>query len=817
MRETSNSLSKQNSQQPKQFRGGEKKVMKKSLSLLVAIAMVFSMFAAVASAAEKQSAGEYLQEIGVIKGNLEGNLNEDKEWKREDLTVLLSRLLGVEKAASEHANNHGFTDVTNSFYDGYISWAKAEGLMIGKSETTFGYNAPLTNQHFAAVVLRALKIEADYDDVPKVAVEKKLVPEGTDFAANALRGVTYEVIVTALNTEVTGTGKKLGTILGLKGFEVKELTLDSVIAPSRATVVLDFNTEVGAAKATNFTVHEKGNQYAIKVIDKVAVEGDKVTLTLIDTLSNDKEYVVEVNSLKTKAGDYTLDLTSKEFKYVAQAPASIGFARTTVAEGTDVPVVIKDANGNDITANYSIPGDLTVETSAADKVDSNLEAKAQGFAVVNVKLNNTEFETGNTIINVKTTLSQVSSFGKVGIGNIDDQKLEIFAGDTGVLSFQALDQNGDVIDPGSYTASYRSLNPTVVVVNQAGLVTPVNAGTATVILTADGGDDKKIQKSVTITVKAAAKATSIKVEASNSKLVIGSGIAQTVKFEVLDQYGNTFKPAAPDVTEISFTINKDKLANGVAKDIAQTVTIVDGKAEIVLNPYVFGANEAAEAATGTLKVKYGSMERSIAVSLVKAGNFAGYAAVAEATTLDMNAVADDSKRKGPQDADITVYQKDVNGNYIAVVPQGSVTLEDAVANGGSVETNVGSLNVKAIKVGTENVVVKVDSARIATIAFTVVNTTPSLSTVAQNNNAVTVKVGDVVSEKLFGSNADGGVFVGYNQYGEKVHINSGTDVQVISSNLDVVTDGLATAGVGEATLTLKIADKFFTIVVKVVA
>ncbi|MFF2889963.1 Ig domain-containing protein [Paenibacillus sp. NPDC057967] len=813
MRETSNSLSKQNSQQPKQFRGGEKKVMKKSLSLLVAIAMVFSMFAAVASAAEKQTAGEYLQEIGVIKGNLEGNLNEDKEWKREDLTVLLSRLLGVEKAASEHANTHGFTDVTNSFYDGFISWAKKEGLMIGKTETTFGYNAPLTNQHFAAVVLRALKIEADYDDVPKVAVEKKLVAEGTDFAANALRGATYEVIVTALNTEVTGTGKKLGTILGLKGFEVKELTLDSVIAPSRATVVLDFNTEVGAAKATNFTVHEKGNQYAIKVIDKVAVEGDKVTLTLIDTLTNDKEYVVEVNGLKTKAGDYTLDLTSKDFKYVAQAAASIGFARTTVAKGSDVPVVIKDANGNDITANYSIPGDLTIETSDTTKVASDLEAVNVGYAVVNVKLNNTDFETGNTIINVKETLSQVTSFGKVGIGNIDDQKLDIFAGDTGVLSFQVLDQSNNVVDAGQYTASFRSLNPTVVVVDQAGLVTPVSAGTATVVLTADGGDDKKISKSVTITVKAAAKATSIKVEAANSKLVIGSAIAQTVKFEVLDQYGNTFKPTSPEVTEITYSINRDKLADGVAKDVVQTVGIVDGKADIVLNPY---SASDAEALSGSLKVKYGSMERTISVSLVKAGNFAGYAAVAGDTALDLNVDTADKKRKGPTNTTITVYEKDVNGNYISVVNSG-VTLEDADATGGAV--SVAGQTVTSAKVGSENVVVKVNSARVATIGFTVVNTTPALSTVAQNNNAVTVKAGDSLTTKLFGTDADGGVFVGYNQYGDKVQIIptlDATKVQVISSDLTVVDNDLSIGVKGEATLTLKIADKHYIIVVKVV-
>lgn len=783
--------------------------MKKSLSLLVAIAMVFSMFAAVASAAEKQSAGEYLQEIGVIKGNLEGNLNEDKEWKREDLAVLLSRLLGVEKAASEHANTHGFTDVTNSFYDGYISWAKEEGLMIGKTETTFGYNAPLTNLHFATVVLRALKIEAEYEEVAAVAVEKKLVPEGTDFAANALRGVTYEVIVTALNTEVTGTGKKLGTILGLKGFEITELALNTASAPSRANVVLDFNTEVGEAKATNFSVYEKDNEYAIKTIDKVAVAGNKVTLTMIDTFAEGKEYVVAVSNLITKAGDFTLESATKEFKYVAADPASISFGRTTVAVDKTVPVVIKDANGNDITANYSLPGDLEVQSSDTSKVDTDLKAgDTTGFAVVNVKLVDTELQTGNTIINVKSTLSNATSFGKVGIGNIDDQKLDIFVGDNAQkLNFQVLDQDGTALEDDEYTATFRSLNPTVVVVDQNGDITPVNTGSASVTITVkDEVDGKQIQKTVTITVKAAPKATSIKVEASNSKLVIGSDIAQTVKFEVLDQYGETFKPADPEITEIKYTINKAGLALNHAKDEEKFVNIDGGKAEIVLEPA-----DVTDATSGTLKVSYGtSFTKSISVSLVKAGNFAGYAAVAGDTTLDMNDPAD-SKSKGPNSTGIKVYQKDVNGNYISDV---TTTADLAHSDKGFV--TVANQTVTSAKVGTENVIVKINEVRVATIAFTVVNTEPTLSTVSQNNNAVNVKVGDDLETKLFGpaNSTDGGVFVGYDQYGSKSDIRA-TEVQVISSNTAVVGQDLHPTTKGEAVLTLKIADKFYTVVIKV--
>jgi len=76
--------------------------MKKSFSLILAIALVFSMVTPMAFAAEK-SAGEYLAEIGVIKGSLSGDLMENETWKRQDVTVILSRLLGAEDEAQKNS------------------------------------------------------------------------------------------------------------------------------------------------------------------------------------------------------------------------------------------------------------------------------------------------------------------------------------------------------------------------------------------------------------------------------------------------------------------------------------------------------------------------------------------------------------------------------------------------------------------------------------------------------------------------------------------------------------------------------------------
>ena len=55
--------------------GGEIKLMKKGLSLLVAFALVFSLFQSVAFAATTPSeAGQKLKSLGIILGDQDGNL-----------------------------------------------------------------------------------------------------------------------------------------------------------------------------------------------------------------------------------------------------------------------------------------------------------------------------------------------------------------------------------------------------------------------------------------------------------------------------------------------------------------------------------------------------------------------------------------------------------------------------------------------------------------------------------------------------------------------------------------------------------------------
>lgn len=328
MRKTSYQLSKQESQKPKAIRGGERKVMKKSLSLVLAIAMVFSMFSSMAFAGENQSAGEYLQSIGVVKGTLSGDLQENDTWSRQDVTVILSRLMGAEAEAAATAKAHTFADVTNPFYDGYISWAKAEGLFNGHSDVRFGYEESISNQQFLAVMTRALGYSFDYNNVVEEAIALGLVDAGIDAKAEATRGSYYNVVVQTLHT-VTADGQVLGNKLSLEGFApavAEYAVVDSknieFTLSNGEVVAVELEEALVANTETEVTFEYEGTEYTVAVTWEV-------TELIVESVtgSNLKELVVKFNN---ELNADTVKVANFKVGGVDAAAVSLGEDKKTV-------------------------------------------------------------------------------------------------------------------------------------------------------------------------------------------------------------------------------------------------------------------------------------------------------------------------------------------------------------------------------------------------------------------------------------------------------------------------------------------------------
>lgn len=791
--------------------------MKKSLSLLVAIAMVFSMFASVAFAAEEPTVEAKYDELvkaGIFAGLPGGEAGLDQTMTRAQAAVIVAKLAGYKEGVT--SPDAGFTDVPAGHWaKPYVDFAANLGIISGVGAGKFDPKSNVTIQELAKLAVDALA-KLGYKLKDAVAVEGTVTEWAKEYVgkaiANGIFAAQTDYTVPALRGLLVTASYSAYVALQVPA----AIVVESVKATNSKTLVATFNVEVGTAVANNFTVHVKDDVYSINVVDSVSVSGKTVTVKLVDSLDEETTYVVVSEGVASAQNNLVLASTSNEVKYASTEAASISFASTTVQNGDTVGVVIKDANGNDITADFDLTDAIEVESSNEGVVATDLEATnadidTTKYAVVNVKLVDTTFETGNTIITVKNTLSVATKVGVVTLADdFTSEDLELYKSETDVLKAQVLDQDGTDItaDLAADGISYRSQNPTVAVVDQeTGDILGVKAGSATILIQATY-NGKTVSKTATVVVKADPVATSLVVELPTSKLVIDSDLTQTLKVKLLDQYGADFKVTA--ATDVTFTISKDDLVAGLDKGVAVDGTIALGDASTTLE-----LAPGTVKGSGTIKVTAAGFTKSVSVSLVEAGAFAGYAAVAEDTTLDLNAGADISEHANT--VAVSVYKKDVNGNYIGLASDDAVVvaLDDASDDGA---VDVAGLNVTGAEKGTENVVVTVDSVKIATIKFTVIDTEAGLTKVSQVKNAITVTNGENVFDKLFGTDANGAAFVGYDQYGTKIAFTA-DDVQAFTSKASVVpvddTDTW-TAGVdGTATITIQVVDTLYTVTVVV--
>ncbi len=98
---------------------------------------------------------EILSDIGVIKGTSETEFSPDERVTREQMSLLLSRLM-VGKDTAGRINTTAFSDLANDTYFGAISWANASGYIIGTSPTTFAPTSGITLQDAMTMLVRAL-------------------------------------------------------------------------------------------------------------------------------------------------------------------------------------------------------------------------------------------------------------------------------------------------------------------------------------------------------------------------------------------------------------------------------------------------------------------------------------------------------------------------------------------------------------------------------------------------------------------------------------------------------------------------------------
>jgi hypothetical protein len=275
MRETSNSISKQNSQQPKQFRGGEKKVMKKSFvsfalaaSLLVSAAVPAAFAATPSDVVGKpvQSAVEELSALGILNGYEDGTFRPENEITRAELAKVIVIGSGNEAAATLMAGvKPSFKDVkAGAWYTGYINAAAAKGFIQGYNGN-FRPSDPVKFEEVVAILVRALgykeaKLSGAWPYNYLIAGTDAGLFEGVDITPGTLanRGIVAELTSNTINSDtvtysaLTGdlvTGDKLIKKIGITS---SDILVSPKLTGDNKTVGL---ATLGEAKtATNFVV-----------------------------------------------------------------------------------------------------------------------------------------------------------------------------------------------------------------------------------------------------------------------------------------------------------------------------------------------------------------------------------------------------------------------------------------------------------------------------------------------------------------------------------------------------------------------------------
>ncbi len=366
--------------------------MKKSLSLILAIAMVFSMFASVAFAAEatttttpKTTEEKYdaLKALGIFEGDDTGaNLTGD--MTRAQLAKIVTKLLKVteDKAANT------YTDVpADHWAAGFIGAATTAKAFDGVAPGKFDPEGKVSYQQLATVLVRLTGLAQSTDAVTgkvdewakgyvAVAV-KELGLSQADYTVNATRGVFVELTFSAL-PKVVVPGK---------------VSVTEAKATGVKTVEVKFNKAVDTAAAK---LELKKGSVVVATTAKFSDDKASAVLTLTDVKIGEGSYTVTLSGLAADAiGTATASFTAE-----AEKVTKIDFVTTsdTLADSTNVIVKLKPTNQYGENASFSA-----------------------GSYTVNAKVNNVDLyrkltrnDAGELLLSLNTSTNQVQA----GIGII---------------------------------------------------------------------------------------------------------------------------------------------------------------------------------------------------------------------------------------------------------------------------------------------------------------------------------------------------------------------------------------------------------------
>ncbi|WP_339295038.1 S-layer protein [Paenibacillus sp. FSL W7-1279] len=375
------------------IQGGEKKVMKKILSVALSTAMAFSMFASVAfgdDALNTQQKFDVLKEKGIFTGYPDGTAGLDKEMTRAEFAKVLVGIMGLEpiqgKASFKDKNYKA-----DKWPAPYVEAVYAAGIMEGKNTTKmiFDFNGKITVQEMAKVLVTAQKLEVPTETnnnasdwakgYVQAAINAGLVDAKTNPKANASRSQLVEVAYTiylsqqkpkVVSYDVTESGKVV--TFKLANNESVKVELETPLKANTATEVKFTHnnyeyTESVTWVVTSATKVESASAKNLKEVE-VVFDGkvDKVTAT------DKNNYVIDSNSKGIKS--ITLLADGKTARILLNESSKF-------TQGTTYKAVVKNVKND--SGSVLPQGELSF-TVSDNTLPTVTEVKALGTKVIKV-------------------------------------------------------------------------------------------------------------------------------------------------------------------------------------------------------------------------------------------------------------------------------------------------------------------------------------------------------------------------------------------------------------------------------------------------
>lgn len=437
MREMGYQSSKKNSQQPKEFRGGEKKVMKKRLALLLSVAMAFSMFANVAFGASSDLTTTQKYDALVKEGIFTGIAgSNDPQLNATTTRAQFAKVLALTLGLEPVNTGSSFKDQN---YDKH--WAKPyvealvkENLITGYADGKFHFNDTVTGEQMAKTFGAALGLEEVKDAAAIEGVSKwaygwvqAVKDAGFDWSENGKWNVPAK---RATLVEASYDVREQTSVQVESAKAINENTVEVKFTDGE-TETVKLEKALVEGQETAVKVEHKGKTYEVKVtLQALAVEAKVTGATKLQLNLN---RTVDTTKAKVEVKRGTSTVAVKEVKFADNKMAAEVQLSNRLVEG-EYTVSVTGVSEKAATATFKAEAEkvekieFTSDKLAADETYSQVS--------VGVKITNQYGEDASKIANMdwKSTKGTVTESNGILKLTVNGEDKEFSYGETIVIT-----------------------------------------------------------------------------------------------------------------------------------------------------------------------------------------------------------------------------------------------------------------------------------------------------------------------------------------------------------------------------------------------